>query len=427
MKNNTAPARGMRDLLPGQVERRDHAQSVILKAYDCFGYRRVETPALEHIDLLCSGEGGDNEKLIYKVLKRGDKLDLASATRADDLVDFGLRYDLTVPLARFYAEHAGELPSPFRSIQIGSVWRAERPQRGRFRQFTQCDIDVLGEASILAEIELIRATVSALTELGLKGFVVRLNDRRLLNAFIAGCGFSDERIGEVFITIDKLDKIGLDGVAEELLSKQHPGEAVEAAMEVLTCMAEGRRDDALRCWRSRMDLDAEGEEVERGLFQIADIAGRSLPEGSALEIDPTLVRGMGYYTGAIFEVVMKGYPFAMAGGGRYDKMIGRISGREVPACGFSIGFERVVMVLEEQGIVPTRERRHIALLYGTDAELGSLMEEASALRSQGCSVTTVLRRKKMGKQLDELQAQGFDGFGVLDSETPVNVRSFSDE
>jgi histidyl-tRNA synthetase len=426
VKTNTAPARGMRDLLPDQVERREHAAGKILAAYDRFGFRRVETPALEHIALLSSGEGGDNEKLIYKVMKRGDKLDLAAATGPDDLVDYGLRYDLTVPLARFYAEHAAELPAPFRSIQIGPVWRAERPQKGRYRQFTQCDIDVLGDASVLAEIELIRATVTALADLGLKGLRVRLNDRRLLSAFVEGCGFAPERVGEVFITIDKLDKIGVNGVRKELLSKEHPTRAVEAALEVLTCVAEGQTDEALERWRSAMSLDDDGASVERGLHQIRDIGGRSLPEGATIDIDPTLVRGMGYYTGAIFEVTMEGYPFSMAGGGRYDEMIGRISGRMVPACGFSIGFERVVMVLEDQGISPSRERRHVALLYGADTDFGEVMERSSALRAERYSVTTVLRRKKMGKQIDELQAQGFDGFVVLEPGKPADVRAFSD-
>lgn len=432
MKTNTAPARGMRDLLPAEVERRDHAAAVIMAAYERFGYRRVETPALEHIGLLCSGEGGDNEKLIYKVMKRGDKLDLAGAKSPDDLVDFGLRYDLTVPLARFYAEHAGELPKPFRAIQIGPVWRAERPQKGRYRQFTQCDIDVLGEESILAEVELIRATVTALSELGLKGLTVRLNDRRLLAAFVQGCGFQSDRAGDVLITIDKLDKSGVDGVRKELSGKGHEAAAIDKALTVLTAMAEGREAEAFEAYRLLCTPgdggpgDAAVKQVENDLLSMNQIVNRSLPDGTTVTIDPTLVRGMGYYTGAIFEVLMEGYPFSMAGGGRYDKMIGRISGRDVPACGFSIGFERVVMVLEDQGLSPPRIRRKVALLYSTEADIADTMGQASTLRDDGHSVTVVVQRKKLGKQIDELKALGYDDFCVPQDGKPLELRSLHD-
>ncbi len=425
MKTHTAPARGMRDLLPDQVELRDHAAAVILRAYARYGFRRVETPALEHLALLSTGEGGDNEKLIYKVMKRGDKLDLAAAKTPDDLVDHGLRYDLTVPLARFYAEHAAELPTPFRAIQLGPVWRAERPQKGRFRQFTQCDIDVLGEPSVLAEVELVRATVEALTDLGLDGLTVRLGDRRLLSAFVAGCGFDAARTDEVFITVDKLDKIGVDGVRKELLGKGHDTTAVDAACEVLEAVASGDATTAIARWRDRMDLDEEGEAAEADLLWLETTLKRALPDGADVAIDPTLVRGMGYYTGPLFEISLPGYPFSMAGGGRYDRMIGRISGRDVPACGFSIGFERVVLVLEERGVKPARERRAVALLHGPEVPRDEVVDAAAALRAED-AVTPVPRRKKLGKQLAELEAQGFDRFALLEPGRPPELRDFQE-
>ena len=425
MKRNTAPARGMRDLLPAQVEVRDHCAAVIQRAYARFGYQRVETPALEHIGLLTGSGGGDNEKLIYKVLKRGDKLDLAKAQGADDLVDFGLRYDLTVPLGRFYAEHAAELPQPFRAVQIGPVWRAERPQRGRYRQFTQCDIDILGEASELAEVELIQATVTALSALGLTGFTVRLNDRRLLAAMVSSCGFDAAALPAVFITVDKLDKVGLDGVVKELTESGHPAEAVAALGRTLEAvLAPGALADSPL--PESVPLDDEGVAVRERLRTIRRLAAAGLPEGATLGFDPTLVRGMGYYTGTLFEVGMEGYPFSIAGGGRYDGMIGGLTGKDVPACGFSIGFERVVLILEEQGLTTTDRPKRLAVLHADAVPADEVVAAATALRAEGHAVATLKARKKVGKQLDELQAQGFDGFAVLEAGAPgaPEVREF---
>jgi len=423
VKRNTAPARGMRDLLPAQVELRDHCAAVIQRAYERFGYRRVETPAVEHIGLLTGSGGGENEKLIFRILKRGEKLDLEAGGGLDELVEFGLRYDLTVPLARFYAEHAAELPNPFRALQIGPVWRAERPQRGRYRQFTQCDIDILGEAGELAEVELIQATSAALSALGLTDFQVRLNDRRLLAALVRGCGFAEGALPEVFIAVDKLDKVGLEGVLEEVRGKGHPDGALRRLQDALAAALapEAARGAPVP---EGVALDAEGEAAAERLAAVRTLASPGLPPGVELLFDPTLVRGMGYYTGALFEVSVPGYPFSFAGGGRYDRMLGGLIGREVPACGFSIGFERVVLALEERGVQPEGRPSRVALLHAPELSAAVVVAAAGLLRAAGRAVATLPQRKKLARQLDELATQGFDGFVVLEPGRAPDVRSF---
>jgi histidyl-tRNA synthetase len=413
----------MRDLLPAQVELRDHCASVIARTYERFGYRRVETPAVEHIELLTGSGGGENEKLIFRILKRGEKLDLGAAGGLDELVEFGLRYDLTVPLARFYAEHAAELPSPFRALQIGPVWRAERPQRGRFRQFTQCDIDILGEAGELAEVELIQATSAALAALGLTGFTVRLNDRRLLAALVAGCGFAEGALPDVFIAVDKLDKLGLAGVLEELAGQGHEAgvlKRLQAALEAALAPEAARSVPV----PAGVPLGAAGEAAAARLLAVRALAAPGLPAGVELLFDPTLVRGMGYYTGALFEVSVPGYPFSFAGGGRYDRMLGGLIGREVPACGFSIGFERVVLALEERGVQPAERPSRVALLHAPELPAAEVVAAAQRLREAGRAVATLPQRKKLSRQLDELAGQGFDGFVVLEAGRAPDVRSF---
>ena len=399
-KRPVAPPRGMRDLLPSQVRLRDRCEAIIRSSYASFGFDAVETPALEHIELLTGGQGGDNEKLIYKVMKRGDKLDLAAASSPDELVDYGLRYDLTVPLARYYANNQGQLPTPFKALQIGSVWRAERPQKGRFRQFTQCDIDVLGEASIAAEVDLVAATTATLAALGLRGFRVRLNDRRLLSRLVVAAGFDPAREASVLVSLDKLDKLGAAGVRVELLSAGHAEAAADALLDVLGRGAEGLAQAAVG--------DDAAVAALADLQRLCAAFAAGLPGGGELVLDPTLVRGMGYYTGPVFEVELEGYGFSIAGGGRYDEMIGGLLGRPVPACGFSIGFERVVLVLEERGEgAPHGER--VALLFDPQHDdLGAVSAAGSALRGSAQRVVSLLpARKNQGAQLGELQRHGF--------------------
>ena len=342
------PVTGMKDILPAEMEIRNYVIQLIKETYRTFGFSNVETPCVEHIENLSSKQGGENEKLIFKILKRGEKLKLESASCEADLVDGGLRYDLTVPLSRYYANHMSELPSPFKALQMGNVWRADRPQRGRYRQFMQCDIDILGEATCLAEIELILATTTLLGKLDFKNFTIRINDRRILKAMAAYSGFAEESYDTVFIILDKMDKIGLDGVAEEL---EKEGFAKENIEKYLSLFRETTPDTAgIRYLLEKLDgaLDAEYAE---NLINIIESVESVKSADFRLAFDPTLVRGMSYYTGPIFEISMDEFGGSVGGGGRYDEMIGRFTGQATPACGFSIGFERIVMLLLE----PDRE------------------------------------------------------------------------
>ena len=419
MKIDNSPARGMRDLLPADVAVRDHVLESIVGVYRWFGYQRIETPALENIDRLQSGQGADNEKLIYQVLRRGLPPEVAAATPLRELVDLGLRYDLTVPLTRFYGNNHAALPTPFRSLQVGPVWRAERPQRGRYRQFYQCDIDMIGEPSVLAEAEQIEATTEALAAIGLTGTTVRLSDRRFLAALATECGVPAEKQDTFFITLDKLDKIGWKGVRNELGELGFdPAQvaAVEEKIQGLTGVPADKLADALG--RSVPGL---APEVVADLSATAASLER-LAEDRPLEwqFDPTLVRGMGYYTGQVFEIVHPDGSGSVAGGGRYDKLIGRSLGRDVPACGFSIGFERIVDLLSRQA-----SRDALAVLVEADVPVVDALQVARDLRGAagpGQVVETVRRSGKFGAQLKRLETAGFTGFVLVSVEDSAVVR-----
>jgi histidyl-tRNA synthetase len=406
MKFETAPPRGMRDLLPREVELRDRAAATILATYTKYGFRRIETPALESLGLLLGSEGGENEKLVFKVLKRGAKLESVTSHREEDLADLGLRFDLTVPLARYYAHHRSELPDPFKAIQIGPVWRAERPQKGRFRQFTQCDIDILGVASEVAEIELILATAEALLALGLERPTIRLNDRRLLTAVAAHCGFDAARQADVFVTLDKLDKIGREGVERELRLAGHDARAISRLLALVAASA----DPAFERLGGAMPAVRE---VVEGLRTIVRTVEREAGPRYGIVLDPTLVRGMGYYTGPIFEATAEGYASSIAGGGRYDRMLGRLLGEDVPACGFSIGFERVVAILEAKSGAGRPERDRIALLFDESDGVDEVIAAANRLRKDARIVSMTLKRKNLARQLDELAREGFGSYAVF--------------
>jgi histidyl-tRNA synthetase len=411
----------MRDILPDEVELRDAAVHEIVSIYRAYGFRRIETPALESLRLLAGSEGGENEKLIFKVMKRGEELE--NARRAgEDLADLGLRFDLTVPLARYYAENHARLPDPLKAIQIGPVWRAERPQKGRFRQFTQCDIDVLGLASPLVEIELILATTDALTRLGLSGLTVRINDRRILEVVARHCGFPEGAHGAFFIAFDKLDRLGAEGVLQELRDAKHdPG-----AIRRFAALLPGLNPDKVSLDALRAALPgASATDAWESLTTIIRTANAEVAPGCCVRLDPTLVRGMGYYTGPIFEIAAAGYPSSIAGGGRYDRMVGRLLGRDVPASGFSIGFERLISILTERGGPPERaaaepEPRRVALLVDEGGDVAAAVAAAKSLRAAGYLVSLEVRRKHMKKQLDELMTHGFWGFATADdrSRTP---------
>jgi histidyl-tRNA synthetase len=382
--------------------------------YAAHGFDEIETPVMEDSSRLHAGLGGDNEKLAFAVMKRGlgaEDLARAAASAGEggpgalSLADLGLRYDLTVPLARFYATHRAALPPVFRSIQIAPVWRAERPQKGRYRQFVQCDIDIIGEAGQLAELELLTATVATLDALGLSGCTIRLNDRRILAGILGSWGVPDELRERALITIDKLDKIGTGGVAAELAELGIvTGDAdVAAELEALTA-ADWHLHDGVVAPPAWLDRDAYGE-----LLALRE----ALPD-AAIEFDPTLVRGMGYYTGTIFEIAHPDYGYSLGGGGRYDGMIGRFLGQEVPACGFSIGFERIVDLLA----VRDEERpRAVVLVYDAEVPAARLLAVKRELVASGTRVRLERRVKNLRALLDRVTADGFDAFAQLGAET----------
>lgn len=402
------PTKGMNDYLPADMRLREYVLNLIKTTYAGYGFCQIETPCVEHIENLTSKQGGENEKLIFKILKRGEKL--AEAHSPEEMCDSGLRYDLTLPLSRYYANNMASLPSPFKALQIGNVWRADRPQKGRFRQFTQCDIDILGDATNLAEIELINATTSVLCKLGFENFKVRVNDRRILKAMAAAAGFAEESYGEVFIILDKMDKIGLEGVEKELLESGYPQAAVEAYVAFFRKAGQG-----LSC--AEFCGEALADTLEAGVVQNLDTildCVRATAAGSfELVFDPTLVRGMGYYTGTIFEVELPEFGSSVAGGGRYDEMVGRFCGQKVPACGFSIGFERIITILKDRGFTPPQEGSRVAFLADkalSGQQLVELFRQAAELRAQGVQVMVTTRKKNAKNQKEVLKAEGYTDF-----------------
>jgi histidyl-tRNA synthetase len=413
----------MRDILPAEAELRDAAAATILAVYRRYGFRRIETPALESLQLLTGGGGGENEKLVFKVLKRGEKLDLGAAVTEADLTDLGLRFDLTVPLARYYANNQGKLPDPLRAVQIGPVWRAERPQRGRYRQFTQCDIDILGVASEIAEIELILATTEALGALGLDGLTVRINDRRLLAAMATWCGFAPARHASVFITLDKWDKLAPDEIRAELEQAGHPAAAIARLRELY---AETRVGQGLDGTRALLGHPADGAFAT--LARIIAAVSTAADGRFVITFDPTLVRGMGYYTGPIFEIRSSSFAGgSIAGGGRYDDMIGKYLGRPVPATGFSIGFERVVDILSRMpGRMASGDKRLALLLDEASAELGGVLRAARDLRDQGYLVALERRARNAGAQRAALEKQGYDGVATVGADGRPSLQWFAD-
>ena len=406
MELKKKPVTGMRDILPREMEIRDYVIGLIKETYGAFGFSSIETPCVEHIANLSNKQGGENEKLIFKILKRGEKLKLDTAACEADLVDSGLRYDLTVPLSRYYANNSNELGAPFKALQMGNSWRADRPQRGRFRQFMQCDIDILGEPSILAEIELILATTTLLGRLDFKNFTIRINNRRILKAMAAYCGFEADEYDNVFVILDKMDKIGMDGVEAELLETGYGAEEVRKCMELFRTVT---NDIA-------------------GVRYIKEVLGSCLEEGTAEDMeaiistveqvktadfrvvfDPTLVRGMGYYTGPIFEISMDGFSGSVGGGGRYDEMIGKFTGNDTCACGFSIGFERIVMLLLERGFEVPAAAKKIAYLIDKKASperMRQVLQQANEERAAGYRVNISIMKKIKSFKRNSWQRMG---------------------
>ena len=404
------PTTGMKDILPREMEIRNYVMNMIRETYKTFGFSSIETPCVEHIENLCSKQGGENEKLIFKILKRGEKLKIDEAKEEADLVDGGLRYDLTVPLSRYYANHMSELPSPFKALQMGNVWRADRPQRGRYRQFMQCDIDILGEATCLAEIELILATTTLLGKLDFENFTIRVNDRKILKAMAQYSGFPKESYDTVFIILDKMDKIGLDGVAKEL---EKEGFAKESIDTYLGLFQEITKDvNGVRYCKEKLK-DVMDPKVAEDLETIISSVDAVKTANFKMEFDPTLVRGMSYYTGPIFEIAMDEYGGSVGGGGRYDEMIGKFTGNNVAACGFSIGFERIVMLLLERGYtVPSAAGKKAYLIEKNMPadQLLEILKKAEAERAQGVQVNLSIMKKNKKFQKEQLQKEGYEEF-----------------
>ena len=405
MKLIKTPTKGMNDYLPSEVALREYVKSVIVSSYASDGFCMIETPAVEHIENLTGKNGGENEKLIFKIMKRGEKL--ANASSEDELCDSGLRYDLTVPLSRYYANNSAKLPSPFLAMQIGNVWRADRPQKGRYRQFTQCDIDILGDATQTAEITLISSTAGVLRKLGFDNFTIRINDRRMLKLCAEACGFAPEEHDKVFIILDKMDKIGLEGVKNELLAEGYD----EACVVKYIALYDGCESTTVEDFAA--NLGEDGSKIAGDLSTIMRCASAATVGGCKLAFDPTLVRGMSYYTGTIFEIRMDGYGYSVGGGGRYDEMLGKFMGQKVPACGFSLGFERIVSALSDAGFVPPTPSRSVAFLASrnmTEEDMLRMYSDAAALRAEGVKVLVTSKMKNVYFQKTKLSEEGYIEF-----------------
>ncbi len=403
------PVKGTCDYLPKETELRDYLQSKILNVYKSNGFMRILTPALEDIENLDKSEGGENLNLIFKILQRGEKLDKALEEKDfNNLSDMGLRYDLTLPLTRFFSNNKENLPLPFKCIQIDKVYRAERPQKGRMREFTQCDIDIIGSSNINCEIELIKTTTDALLQIGIDNFKVKINNRKVLRKFIENLGFQESDVDSVCITFDKLDKIGAEGVKEELVSK---GLNINATAKLVSVINKNITINDLE------EVCGQMEEIEQLKYIIETV--NKLANGKyKIEYDVSLVRGQGYYTGAVFEIESEKFKGAIAGGGRYDNLIEKFCGVSTPAVGFSIGFERIFSILSEQNFVPNLDKKKIALFYENDF-LNSVLLSDKLKKEYDISLFE--RPKKLGKFLDKLTELNYYGYCLTDESSDIKI------
>ncbi len=402
MSKSNLPPSGMRDFLPAEKYLRQYVMNVIREEYTINGFTEIETSEIENLTNLINSDGGDNTKMLFKILKRGEKLKLNEIPESEDaLTDLALRFDLTLPLSRFYANNRNELPAVFKAIQMGNVFRAERPQKGRYRSFVQCDVDVIGDATNLTEIELINTVVRTISRLGLDNLVVKINDRRVLKGYVMAAGFAEDEFADIAITLDKLDKIGKDGIIEELKSKNYPVDKIENLLKI----SDEIERDGLACIEN---YSAEGY---ANLKTIIDVTS-AIQDLADIKYDHTLVRGMGYYTSSIFEIYYGEGGLAIGGGGRYDEMVGKLSGVDAPACGFSIGYERLIdILLETKFEVPCGTR--LALFYQEGDDLTEVMKQSIALRQTYSIVSVFLKKKKFGKQVDRIKNEGFDAFAIF--------------
>ena len=408
--------KGTNDYLPNEVEIRDYLQNKILSVYTENGFEHIVTPILEDIENLDKSDGGENLNLIFKIMKRGDKLDKALAKgvtseNENELADMGLRYDLTLPLSRYFANNKDKLTLPMKCIQMDRVYRAERPQKGRLREFIQCDIDIIGSESSDSEVELILTTTKALKAIGLKNFKVKLNDRRLLRAVLMQMGFAEDELDSVCITFDKMDKIGMDGVKAELTEKEFDSAAIEKFVEFLS-----KNDFSLESLKNMLEDKTPVESLEYIMNLVRELSDNSFD----VVFDLSLVRGQGYYTGTVFEVESIDFKGAVAGGGRYDNLIGKFLNQSIPAVGFSIGFERIFSILMENGVDIQHRTKKIAVMYD-EGSLVEAVKTADKLRSEGNIASIYVRPKKMGKFLNKLEERNYDGFIVAGQGDEVSL------
>ena len=424
MKFIQTPVKGMQDFLPEDMTLRQHVLGVIRDTYGRYGFTQIETPVMEHIENLTGKNGGENEKLIFKVEKRGRELEKglqkvrqSESAGADEagtmLADSALRYDLTVPLCRYYSNHKNDLPTPFKALQIGDVFRADRPQKGRFRQFTQCDIDIIGDPSIMAEIELIAATSDALhrifAEVGVSNFTVHVGDRRILRAMAKSAGFEESEYDEVFIILDKMDKIGMDGVRDELIQSGYDAGKVEKYVGFFRMFREDETQDAAAFIEKTCSGCIE-DEAGSDIAAILSAARAMISEDITLKFDPTLVRGMSYYTGTIFEISIDNYSFSIAGGGRYDRMVGRFCGQDAPACGFSIGFERIITIMRDLGWKENSDilkKAYLVDMKSASGRITDVFARAAAERADGVRVIVQPLKKNAKFQVETLEKEGY--------------------
>lgn len=385
---SSKPARGTQDLLPEDMKLRNWVISKITEVYTSRGYTQIETPIIENIENLTASEGGENLRMLFKILKRGEKLDLKNIKSEDDLTDLGLRFDLTLPLSRFYSNNSNELIRPFKAFQLGNVFRAERNQKGRYRQFVQCDIDTLGDSSYFAETDLLITVPEALYNIGFKNFTIKINDRRILKELVLKSGFEEDDFGTICITADKLDKIGREGVIAELKDKGYDETKAQKLLENLkTPLSE-----------------IEGEYAEQ-MCQIINTVKNYYP----IEFDSTLVRGMGYYTGPIFEIVSGDFNSSIAGGGRYDGLLNKFTKESIPAVGFSIGFERVISILKEQGFKVPTQKTEYAVLFADEKLYGLALKFADERIKEG-NIASIYKIKlnRIGKEVATFKKAGYE-------------------
>ena len=408
------PVTGMKDILPREMELRQYVLSEIRRTYKEFGFTEIETPVVEHIENLLSKQGGDNEKLIFKVQKRGDKLESAfQSGDLDALAYSGLRYDLTLPLSRFYSQNQAQLPSPFKALQIGPVFRADRPQKGRFREFVQCDIDIFGDGSNVAEIELILAISTLLNRIGFGekyNFSIVINDREILRGMQAYAGFPADDFEKVCISLDKADKIGNDGVKAELLSLGYEESVIDKYQTLLATIGTGAQD--IRTLGEKLK-DVLPESVTDNLATIVETVAAVKSVNVKVLFDPTLVRGMGYYTGPIFEIRAEGFSGSVGGGGRYDRMVGKFTGQDTPAVGFSIGFERIITIMLDADEKVPGEGTKVAFLLDKNldrAKTAEAISEAMTRRLQGETVLVSRMNKNKKFQKEQLTSEGYTEF-----------------